>query len=319
MAAILVTGGAGFIGSHLAIALRKGGHDVTVIDNMDPYYQVSIKHKNVALLRDAGCTFIEGSITDKKFVETIVEGMDFVYHEAAKPGVRASIKDPTLSYHVNAGGTLSLLEALRDTGIKRFINASSSSVYGKVAYLPFDEQHPTTPLSPYGVSKLVAEQYCRVYFEVYGLPTVSLRYFTVYGPRMRPDLAIPIFTKTMLRGERPTIYGNGEQTRDFTYVDDIIQGNIALLSSSSVDGQIINIGSGRRLTVNTLLETISSTLGRTVKPNYIDEMKGDAKHTLADISKAKQLIGYEPGTQLEDGVRRYIEWYGDGSFYGTSG
>jgi UDP-glucose 4-epimerase len=315
MAAILVTGGAGFIGSHLSIKLKETGHDVTVLDNLDPYYPVELKRKNILISEKTGCRFIEGDITDKKLVDELVSDIDFIYHLAARPGVRASIENPQIPNRVNIQGTLILLEASLESNIKRFINASSSSVYGKVKYLPFDEDHPTQPISPYAVSKLVAEHYCRVFFEIHGLPTVSLRYFTVYGPRMRPDLAIPIFTKKILDGEEPVVFGDGEQTRDFTFIDDIVQGNMGLLESSNVDGQILNIGSGNRLTVNRLLEILERILNKDIKPKYIQKMKGDAQHTLANVDKAKKLMGYQPKTQIEEGLKKFVNWFGDGSFY----
>lgn len=315
MAAILVTGGAGFIGSHLSIELRKIGHDVTVLDNLDPYYPIELKRKNMVLLEGIGCRFVEGDITDKKLVDDLVSDIDFIYHLAARPGVRASIENPQIPNKVNIQGTLNLLESSLKSNIKRFINASSSSVYGKVRYLPLDEDHPTLPISPYAVSKLVAEHYCRVFYEINDLPTVSLRYFTVYGPRMRPDLAIPIFTKSIMKGERPIVFGDGEQTRDFTYIDDIVQGNLRLLENSNADGQILNIGSGKRLTVNKLLVLLKNVLDADMKPKYTNEMKGDAKHTLANVDKAKLLIGYEPKTHIEEGLRNFIKWYEDGSYY----
>ena len=315
MAAILVTGGAGFIGSHLSIKLKEIDHNITVLDNLDPYYPVELKRKNILLLEQAGCRFIEGDITDKKLVKELVADVDYIFHLAARPGVRASIDNPQVPNKVNIQGTLTLLEASLKSNIKRFINASSSSVYGKVQYLPFDEDHPTQPISPYAVSKLAAEHYCRVFFEIHGLPTVSLRYFTVYGPRMRPDLAIPIFTKTILKNEQPVVFGDGEQTRDFTFIDDIVQGNLGLLESSNADGHVLNIGSGKRLTVNRLLELMENVFDVDVEPKYIDEMKGDAKHTLANVDKAKKLIGYEPKTHIEEGLKKFIQWYKDGSFY----
>jgi UDP-glucose 4-epimerase len=315
MAAVLVTGGAGFIGSHLCLKLREVGYDVTTVDNMDPYYSIALKKRNLALLNEAGCKFIEGDITDRDLVKELIPEMEYIFHLAARPGVRASIENPRIPNKVNVEGTLILLEASLDSGIKRFINASSSSVYGKVKYLPFDEDHPTQPISPYAVSKLVAEHYCRVFYEIHGLPTVSLRYFTVYGPRMRPDLAIPIFTKLILEGKQPVVFGDGEQTRDFTFVEDIVQGNLGFLKTSKADGEVMNIGSGRRLTVNTLIKQMENVFNTEISPKYIEEMKGDARHTLADVKKAKTLIGYEPKTHIEEGLKRYVDWYGDGSFY----
>ncbi len=318
MAKILITGGAGFIGSHLAVGLASLDHAVTILDNLDPYYSVEIKRKNLDIvLKSKNCRFMEGDILDEKLLGDLVgEGVDYIYHEAAQPGVRVSVENPLKPNEVNIRGTLNVLEAARKSQVKRVINASSSSVYGKVEYLPFDENHPTQPLAPYGVSKLVAEHYCRVYHELFGLPTVSLRYFTVYGPRMRPDLAIPIFTRALSAGKSPTIFGDGEQTRDLTYVDDIISANVNLLETDRADGQILNVGGGKRITVNQLYGHLNRIIGTDVKPVYSDKIKGDAEHTLSSCDNAKNFIGYEPETVIESGLKRFVEWFRDNpSFY----
>jgi UDP-glucose 4-epimerase len=257
--------------------------------------------------------------TNYDFIEKIIKenNIEIIFHEAARPGVRYSIKDPFLPNKVNVIGTLNILKASLDSDVKKVINASSSSVYGKVEYLPFDENQPTLPISPYAVSKLAAEHYCRVFHEVYGLKTISLRYFTVYGPRMRPDLAIPIFTKSILNNELPIIFGNGEQTRDFTYIDDIVDANLKLLKTNRADGEVLNIGSGRRVTINYMTDTIKNLLNSDIKSKYVDPIKGDARDTLANIDKAKKLIGYEPKTSLEEGLIKFIRWYKKNpSFYG---
>ena len=311
MAKILITGGAGFIGSHIAEKLAQLEHEVIVLDNMDPYYGFGIKKKNIKIAsRNENCRFVEGDIMDSELLDDIVkDGIEYLFHEAAQPGVRASVENPLKPNEVNIKGTLNVLEAARKGDVKRVINASSSSVYGKVEYLPFDEKHPTEPLSPYGVGKLTAEHYCRVYHKLYGLPVVSLRYFTVYGPRMRPDLAIPIFTRALLQGGSPTIFGDGEQTRDLTYIDDIVNANIKFLENNRADGEILNIGGGKRVSVNQLYKYLKQLTGGTVEPVYTDEIKGDARHTLSNIDKAKQLIGYEPTTGIEEGLKRFVEWY----------
>lgn len=311
MVKILITGGAGFIGSHIAEKLAHLGHEVVILDNLDPYYHVGIKKKNIEIvLKNKNCSFVNGDILDNEQLDNIVKnGIDFIFHEAAQPGVRASVEDPLKPNEVNVKGTLNVLEAARKGEVERVINASSSSVYGKVEYLPFDEKHPTQPLSPYGVSKMVAEHYCRVYNDLYGLPTVSLRYFTVYGPRMRPDLAIPIFTRALLGGEQPTIFGNGEQTRDLTYIEDIVAANVNLLETDKADGEILNVGGGKRVTVNQLFENLKRLTGRDIEPIYGDEIKGDAKHTLSKVDKAKQLIGYEPKTSIEMGLEKFVKWF----------
>jgi UDP-glucose 4-epimerase len=311
MVKILITGGAGFIGSHLAEKLAQLEHEAVILDNLDPYYPVGIKKKNIEIvLKNKNCSFVNGDILDDEQLDNIVKnGINFIFHEAAQPGVRASVEDPLKPNEVNVKGTLNVLEAARKGEVERVINASSSSVYGKVKYLPFDEKHPTQPLSPYGVSKMVAEHYCRLYNDLYGLPTVSLRYFTVYGPRMRPDLAIPIFTRALLGGKQPTIFGDGEQTRDLTYIEDIVAANVNLLGTNKADGEVLNIGGGKRVTVNQLFENLKRLTGRNIEPIYGEEIKGDAKHTLSNIEKARQLIDYEPTTSIEDGLENFVEWY----------
>lgn len=311
MTKILITGGAGFIGSHLAEKLAQLDHEIVILDNLDPYYDTEIKKKNLEInLRNSNCNFVKGNILDKDQLDNIVlDGVKFIYHEAAQPGVRASVEDPLKPNEVNVNGTLNVLEAARKGDVKRVINASSSSVYGKVEYLPFDEKHPTQPLSPYGVSKLVAEHYCRLYNDLYDLPTVSLRYFTVYGPRMRPDLAIPLFSRALFSGEPPTIFGNGEQTRDLTYIEDIVSANLKLLETDKADGEILNVGGGKRVTVNQLYENLCQLIDIDIEPKYQDEIKGDAKHTLASIDKARELIRYEPTTVIETGLGKFVNWF----------
>jgi len=315
---ILITGGAGFIGSHLAEKLSKK-NEVIVLDNLDPYYDVRIKEKNIKIVESKGAKFVIGDATNYDFIERTIKenNIEIIFHEAARPGVRYSIKDPFLPNKVNVIGTLNILKASLDSDVKKVINASSSSVYGKVDYLPFDEKHPTQPISPYGVSKLATEHYCRVFYEVYGLKTISLRYFTVYGPRMRPDLAIPIFAKSILDNMSPIIFGDGEQTRDFTYIDDIVDANLKLLKTNRADGEILNIGSGRRVTINYMIDTLKNLLNSDIKLKYVDPIKGDARDTLANIDKAKKLIGYTPKTSLEEGLRKFLEWYKrNPGFYG---
>jgi UDP-glucose 4-epimerase len=311
MAKVLITGGAGFIGSHLAEKLAQLEHEVIILDNLDSYYDIGLKKKNLDLvLKNKKCSFVKGDILEKEQLYNIVkDGINFIFHEAAQPGVRASVEDPLKPNEVNVKGTLNVLEAGRKGEIERMINASSSSVYGKVEYLPFDEKHPTQPLAPYGVSKLVAEHYCRVYNDLYNIPTVSLRYFTVYGPRMRPDLAIPIFTKALFRGEAPVIFGDGKQTRDLTYIEDIVAANLNLLKTDKADGEVLNIGGGKRVTVNQLFDNLRKLIGKNIEPIYGDEIKGDAKHTLSNVDKARQLIGYEPNTNIEAGLKKFVEWF----------
>ena len=312
---VLVTGGAGFIGGHIAEQLAAKGHDITVIDNFVPYYDLGIKERNVEAARKAATEsggsyeLVEASITDEETVNELVADTDVVYHQAAQAGVRKSIEQPKKVNQYNVDGTINILEAARNNDIERVVVASSSSVYGKPEYLPYDEDHPTTPVSPYGVSKLATEQYTRVYNEIYGLPTVALRYFTVYGPRMRPNMAMTNFVSRCLHGEPPVIYGTGEQTRDFTYVEDIRRVNEQLLTDDSADGEICNIGSTDNIDIETLAEVIRDEIDPSLDLVYDDPRAGDAEHTHADVSKANELLGYEPTVDIRDGVQKFITWY----------
>jgi UDP-glucose 4-epimerase len=311
---ILVTGGAGFIGGHLSESFVDAGHDVTTLDILEPFYDLGLKEHNIDVAREAAQTngsyeFIEGSTTDKALVDDIVEDTDIIYHQAAQAGVRASVEDPTKVTEYNINGSQTILEAARKHDVDRVVNASSSSVYGKPEYLPYDEAHPNEPVSPYGASKLAVEHYMRVYNEVYGLPTVSLRYFTVYGPRMRPNMAISNFVSRCMRSESPEIYGNGKQTRDFTYVDDIVEANHMLLTDDSADGETMNIGSTDNIDIAILAEVIRDKIDPSLEIKYTEAREGDAEHTHADISKANELIGYEPSRDIREGVSEFIEWY----------
>ena len=310
MSKVVITGGAGFIGSHIAAEVAKE-YEVVIIDNLDDYYSPDLKRRNLMiLLANPNVRFIEGDITDPALLRGVIDSdVEFVYHEAAQAGVRISVENPFKPNNVNVLGTLNVLKASLDAGVKRVINASSSSVYGKVKYLPFDEAHPTMPVSPYGVSKLAAEHYCRVFYEVYGLPTVSLRYFTVYGPRMRPDLAISIFTRKMLANEPIMVFGDGEQTRDFTYIDDIVRVNRRLLATNAADGYAMNVGGGHRITVNDLIAHLREITGSASEVVYSDKQKGDAEHTLADTSLAEKLVGYRPEVSIREGLGRFVAWY----------
>ena len=311
----LVTGGAGFIGGHVAEQLVASGHDVVVLDKFVPYYDLGIKEHNVEAARaaasdgDGSYELIEGSVTDAETVRECVADADVVYHQAAQAGVRTSVDQPKLVTEYNVDGTVEVLEAAREEGVDRVVVASSSSVYGKPEYLPYDEAHPTRPVSPYGVSKLAAEQYARVYHEIYGLATVSLRYFTVYGPRMRPNMAITNFVSRCLHGEAPVIYGDGEQTRDFTHVTDIRRVNEQLLTDDRADGEILNLGSTDTIDIQTLAEVVRDEIDPSLGIVYDDPREGDAEHTHADVSKAADLLGYQPTVDIREGVRAFIEWY----------
>jgi len=310
VAKIVITGGSGFIGSHIGETLAKAGHEVVLVDNLDDYYSPELKKGNIdCVLRSGNASFVKMDVTNINALKKIIDkDVDYVFHEAAQAGVRISVEDPFKPNNVNVFGTLNVLQASLEAGVKRVINASSSSVYGKVKYLPFDENHPTQPISPYGVSKLAAEHYCRVFNEVYGLPTVSLRYFTVYGPRMRPDLALSIFTRNMLNNKPITIFGDGTQTRDFTYIKDVVKVNMRLLETDEADGKVINIGSGNRISVNDLVENLGEAVGVNPTIIYAERQKGDAEHTLADITLAKKLIGYKANVGIRQGLERFVRW-----------
>jgi len=304
---ILVTGGAGFIGSHSCQSLLEKEHEVTCLDNLDNYYDIQLKKNNLEILRQYDdFKFIKGDVRDQELVKELVEGKDAVNHQAAQAGVRISVENPYKPNSTNVKGTLNLLEAARELEVDHFLFASSSSVYGR-SPVPYKENNLKLPVSPYGVSKLAAENYVRVYNEIHGLNTVSLRYFTVYGPRMRPDLAISIFTKRTLNNETIEIFGDGEQTRDFTYIDDIVRAQEKCLEDRAT-GEY-NIGSGERITINELAEKIKEITNSSSSIKHTEKRKGDARHTWADISKSKEQLGWEPKYSLEEGLRKTINYF----------
>ncbi|GAB7008090.1 SDR family oxidoreductase [Halorubrum trueperi] len=311
---VLVTGGAGFIGSNLAERLLADGHRVVALDNLDPYYDLNIKRRNLNTCRKVGedrFEFVEGSITDESLVKEVIagRGVDVIFHEAAKAGVRPSVEQPKEYNANNVGGLLTVLETAADNGVDRFVNASSSSVYGVPEYLPYDEDHPNHPKSPYAVTKRSAEYYCNVYDDLQDLPTVSLRYFTVYGPRMRPNMAISNFVSRCLNSKPPIIYGDGEQTRDFTFVDDVVDANLALLDTDAADGETMNIGSSDNISIRKLAEYVVEETGADIDIVHEERKDADARHTHADVSKASDLIDYEPSVDIRQGVSRFIDWY----------
>lgn len=305
---ILVTGGAGFIGSHICHRLIAEGYHVICLDNFDPYYSVTLKRRNIqSLLTNSKFDLVEGDICDQKLVEGILkQGIDYVFHLAAQAGVRASIENPLKTHRVNTTGLLNILTACLSTGVKRIINTSSSSVYGRVHYLPFDEVHPLNPISPYGVSKLSGEHYCQVFSELYGLNIISLRPFTVYGPRMRPDAAISIFTHKALANGTIEIFGDGSATRGFTYIDDVVEASILAMERGK--SEAYNVGSSERVSINELVEKIIALTGSRSNIIHTEAIKGDVQHTWASIDKARRDLGWEPKINIDYGLEKYMAY-----------
>lgn len=301
----LVTGCAGFIGSNLTDQLLKEGHDVIGIDCFTDYYPERIKRQNIAnALENSHFVFIHKDIRE---LNTYPE-VDVVFHLAAQAGVRASWgSDFSIYTQNNIEATQRLLEYYKDKTLKKFVYASSSSVYGDVP-LPMKEDMRLQPVSPYGVTKLAAEHLCYLYWKNFGLPTVSLRYFTVYGPRQRPDMAINKFVTAILNEKPITLYGDGTQTRDFTYVSDIIQANLKA-AASGTPGSVFNIGGGSRITVNELICELEKNCNKPAKIQFVEQQKGDVKDTLADIQKAEAELGWKPRVPIREGARTYVQWY----------
>ncbi|MDI6784908.1 MAG: GDP-mannose 4,6-dehydratase [bacterium] len=306
----LITGVAGFIGSHLAEKLVELGHQVVGLDCFTDYYPREIKEANLASLRgNPQFKFIEANLLNVNY-QNLLNGVDYIFHQAAQAGVRASWGATFASYtENNVLATQRLLEAVKrysQSTLKRFIYASSSSVYGDTDILPMKEDNRLQPISPYGVTKLAAEHLCYLYWKNYGLPAVSLRYFTVYGPRQRPDMAFHKFIKSMLKKEKLIIYDDGNQTRDFTYIADIIQGNILAMDNGR-PGQAYNLGGGHRIKLNELLDILDELIGTPGQRVYQEKQKGDVKHTLADTTKAKTELEFAPTYDLRKGLINQIE------------
>ncbi len=305
-----ITGGAGFVGSHLADLLLQKGNEVVVYDNFSPFY--SGKERNVAHnLHKNGYRIIRADILDYSTLVEAMEGSDIVFHQAAQPGVRYSIEHPLESHGINVTGTLNVLLAAKELKIPKVIFASSSSVYGVPRSLPISEDHPTNPNSPYAASKLAAEKYCRVFSEVYGLEVVMLRYFSVYGPRGRPDQVIKAFADRVASGLPPVIFGDGGQTRDFTYVSDVVDANVLAAESEGVSGEVFNIGFGRRVEIKELAEMVIDIMGEKgkISPTHKESYAGDFPDTCADIAKASRMLGYSPKVDLKEGLKRFVSWY----------
>jgi len=305
---VLVTGGAGFIGSHIASSLVHQGARVRIIDDLSTGHR-----ENVAEI-GGDVDFIHASLTDSKAVSRALRDVEVVFHEAAIPSVPRSVAKPTETHEASVNATFSLLLAARDQRIRRLVYAASSSAYGDQSELPKREDLRPDPLSPYAVAKLVGEYYCQVFSRVYGLETVSLRYFNVFGPRQDPGSqysgVISRFMDALLNGEQPIIYGDGEQSRDFTYISNVVDANLRAAESGSAVGQVINIANGERVTINQVFEKVKKLTGRTdVQPEYAPARTGDVRDSLADLTLARSLLGYSPKIDLEEGLRLTLDWW----------
>ena len=304
MALYLVTGGAGFIGSHLVDELLKRGERVRILDNFSTGRQDNLSHVLERI------ELVEGDIRSYHIVREVVQGVDYILHQCALPSVPRSINDPITTNEVNVGGTLNILDAARDAGVKRVIYASSSSVYGANKKLPKKEDMVPRPISPYAVAKLTGEQYCHVFSRTYGLETVALRYFNVFGPRQNPksqySAVIPKFIVGMLEGRRLTIHGDGTQSRDFTYVDNVVAANLLAVTADDVSGEVFNLACGDSMTINEIAKHISEALEIKPKIEHGPPLTGDVPHSMADISKARQKLGYQPRIPAKEGLQRVV-------------
>src|SRR5437867_916169 len=307
MAVYVVTGGGGFIGSHIVEELLRRNETVRVIENCS-----NGKCDNVQPF-EAGPEIIEADIAEGKNLPGFLKGADYVIHQAAIPSVPKSILDPVKSHHANVNATLQLLNASREANVKRVVYASSSSLYGDSPTLPKHEGMLPNPLSPYGAQKLFGEIYCQVFWKAYGLETVSLRYFNVFGPRQDATSqysgVLALFIPAILQGRRPTIYGDGLQSRDFTYVQNVVEANLLACTTPGIAGDSFNIACGDRITVNSMVQQINNIVGKDITPTYTEPRAGDIKHSLADITKAREKLGYQPRITFEEGLRHTIEWY----------
>jgi UDP-glucuronate 4-epimerase len=308
---ILVTGGAGFIGSHLVEKLLAGGHDVAILDDFNDYYDPKIKRENVAAF-SGGVAIHQVDLRDNGAVRNLFHGRKFeaIVHLAARAGVRPSIAHPQLYYDTNVAGTLHLLEAARATGVERFVFASSSSVYGVCKTVPFSEDfHLTQTISPYAATKIAGEFLCSTYAHLYQMRTVALRYFTVYGPRQRPDLAIHQFTRRIQAGQAIDQFGDGTTRRDYTYIDDIVEGTLAAFSYAGPMFDIFNLGESETIELKDLIAAIETALGKKARINRLPEQAGDVPLTCADVSKARKLLGYNPQTPFREGLPKFVDWF----------
>lgn len=307
MSVYLVTGGAGFIGSHLVAALRQRGERVRVADNLCTGTRGNLAHVDEVEI-------LEGDLADLAFARQAVEGVDIVLHQAAIPSVPRSIDDPITTNRANIDATLNVLTAARDAGVRRVVYAGSSAAYGNLPMQPKREDMPTDPLTPYALQKLVGEQYMQMFTKLYGLPTVTIRYFNVFGPRQDPSSpysgVISLFIRQLFEGKAPVIHGDGEQTRDFTYVANIVDGVLrAAEAGPDSAGRVINVATGLQISLNTLYTTLQRITGTDLAPEYGPARPGDVRESVADITLARQLLGYEPTVDLETGLRETVNWY----------
>ena len=309
MEKFLVTGGAGFIGSNICRRLVAEGCFVRVVDNL-----LTGKRSNLDDIIDK-IEFVEADMGVEEVARSVVKDIDVILHEGALPSVPRSVDDPALTHRHCVDATFTLLMAARDAGVKRFVYAASSSAYGDTPTLPKVETMATSPLSPYAVGKLVGEYYCSVFSKVFGLETIALRYFNVFGPYQDPTstyaAAIPAFVTAILKDQPPTVYGDGEQSRDFTYIDNVVEANLCAARAKKTNGQVVNIACGEKITVNAIIALINEIVGKDVKPIYAPARAGDVKHSLADITAARKLIGFEPVILFRDGLQKAIAWYRD--------
>ena len=310
---VLVTGGAGFIGSHIAAAVMAEGGRVRVLDDLSTGHRENIEEIGGDL------DFVQGSVADEQLLNKVLDGVEVVFHEAAIPSVPRSVEAPRQTHIASVDGTFSLLVAARDKKVRRVVYAASSSAYGDQPTLPKAEQMLPDPLSPYAVAKLVGEYYCQVFTRVYGLETVSLRYFNVFGPRQDPGSqysgVVSRFISTLLSNERPVIYGDGEQSRDFTYIDNVVSANLKAASAKDASGKVINVANGERITLNDLLAELTDLTGKQdVTAEYLEPRVGDVRHSLADITLARQFLEYESKVGLREGLQRTIDWWKSSRF-----
>jgi len=303
----LVTGGAGFIGSHIVERLVQDGAQVRVVDNLSTGRIERLGHLLSAI------EFVEGDLANESTANEAVDGMDFVVHQAAIPSVQRSLSDPIATNRANVVGTLNLLESCRRVGVRRFVYAASSSAYGNTEVLPKQEDMAPNPMSPYALQKYVGERYCKLYFELYGLETISLRYFNVFGPGQDPhseySAVIPKFINCLLNNQPITIYGDGEQSRDFTFIENVIEANILALNAAAVAGQMCNVGCGERISLNRLVVLLEREIAGSARVIHVEPKLGDVRHSLAAVDRARALLNYQPKIGVEEGLRRTIASY----------